>query len=275
MVKEITKQASTVEEATELALQELNIKKEKAKIEIISTGGLFENAEVKVSVQDNALEMVTEFLNGIIAKMGMKISAKITEDKDDISIIITGEDAAKVIAHRGEVLDSFQVIILSYLNQYGYEHKKVSIDCDSYREKRTATLSALAVKMANKAYSMGREIEFEPMNPFERRVIHTALQDSTIVKTQSEGEEPNRYVVLVPNTDIVGPRFKARGQENNNKDRRDNKSKRNRPQKHQGGNREVADGREHQSSYVDLDTPYQGPKTTGAPKFKSFGTKKF
>ena len=210
MVKEITKQASTVEEATELALQELNIKKEKAKIEIISTGGLFEKAEVKVSVQDNALEMVTEFLNGIIAKMGMKISAKITEDKDDISIIITGEDAAKVIAHRGEVLDSFQVIILSYLNQYGYEHKKVSIDCDSYREKRTATLSALAVKMANKAYSMGREIEFEPMNPFERRVIHTALQDSTIVKTQSEGFDDAEFKAqLAAGVEAAGITIKA------------------------------------------------------------------
>lgn len=275
MIKEITKQASTIEEATELALQELNIKKEKAKIEVISTGGLFEKAEVKVTMQDNALEMVTEFLNGIIAKMNIKISAKITEEKDDISIIITGEDADKVIAHRGEVLESFQVIVLSYLNQYGYEHKKVSIDCDNYREKRTTTLSALAVKMANKAYSIGREIEFEPMNPFERRVIHTALQDSTIVKTQSEGEEPNRYVVLVPNTEIIGPRFKARGQENNNKNRKDNKAKKNKSQNRQNDNREVADGREHRSSYVDLDTPYQGPKTIGAPKFKSFGTKKF
>ncbi len=273
MIKEITKQASTVEEATELALQELNVRKEKAKIEVLSTGGLFEKAEVKVSVADNALDMVTEFLNGIISKMNMKISAKITEDKDDITIIITGEDAQKVIARRGEVLDSFQVVVLSYLNQYGYEHKKVSIDCDNYREKRTQTLSALAVKMANKAYAMGRELEFEPMNPFERRVIHTALQDSTIVKTLSEGEEPNRYVVLVPNTEIVGPRFKARGEENHNKDRRDNRS--NKKPRNKQNNKEVADGRVHSSSYVDLDTPYQGQKPVGAPKFKSFGTKKF
>lgn len=274
MIKEITKQASTVEEATELALKELKVNKEKAKIEVISTGGMFEKAEVKVSVQDNALDMVTEFLNGIIFKMNIKISATITENGDDISIIISGDDAQKVIAHRGEVLDSFQVVILSYLNQYGYEHKKVSIDCDNYREKRTQTLSALAVKMANKAYSMGREIEFEPMNPFERRVIHTSLQDSTIVKTLSEGEEPNRYVVLVPNTEIVGPRFKARGEENHKKDRRDNKSKKNFKGKN-NNHKEVADGKIHASSYVDLDTPYQGTKPVGAPKFKSFGTKKF
>jgi hypothetical protein len=120
---------------------------------------------------------------------------------------------------------------------------------------------------------MGREVEFEPKNPFERRAIHTALQDSTLVKTQSEGEEPNRYVVLIPNTDITGPRFKARGEDHNRHDKKNNQNKNRNNKKQNDSEKEVADGKVFRGTFADIE-PSTTP-TNGAPKFKSFGQKKF
>ena len=273
MTKTTTVQASTVEEATAMALEQLNTTKEKAKIEVLSNGGLFDKAEVKVTVEDQALELVTEFANGIIEKMGLNLKANITEKGNDISVIIEGKDSAAVIGFRGEVLDSFQYILLSYLNQNNYDYKKLSIDCEGYRSRREKTLGQLALKMADKAYAMGREVEFEPMNPFERRAIHTALQESTLVKTQSEGEEPNRYVVLIPNTDITGPRFKARGEDYNRHDKKNNQNRNRSNRKQNDSEKEVADGKVFRGTFADIE-PSTTP-TNGAPKFKSFGQKKF
>lgn len=272
MTKTTTVQASTVEEATALALEQLKITKEKAKIEVLSNGGLFDQAEVRVTVEDQALELVTEFANGILERMRLNLKANITEKGNDISVIIEGKDSASVIGFRGEVLDSFQYILLSYLNQNNYDYKKLSIDCEGYRARREKTLSQLALKMADKAYAMGREVEFEPMNPFERRVIHTALQDSTLVKTESEGEEPNRYVVLIPQTEITGPRFKARGEEHQRHDRKNNQN-RNRNNRRNDSDKEVADGKVFRGTFTDIEPA--APSNNGAPKFKSFGQKRF
>ncbi len=272
MTKTTTVQASTVEEATALALEQLKITKEKAKIEVLSNGGLFDQAEVRVTVEDQALELVTEFANGILERMRLNLKANITEKGNDISVIIEGKDSASVIGFRGEVLDSFQYILLSYLNQNNYDYKKLSIDCEGYRARREKTLSQLALKMADKAYAMGREVEFEPMNPFERRVIHTALQDSTLVKTESEGEEPNRYVVLIPQTEITGPRFKARGEEHQHHDKKNNQN-RNRNNRRNDSDKEVADGKVFRGTFTDIEPA--APSNNGAPKFKSFGQKRF
>ena len=272
MTKTTTVQASTVEEATALALEQLKITKEKAKIEVLSNGGLFDQAEVRVTVEDQALELVTEFANGILERMKLNLKANITEKGNDISVIIEGKDSASVIGFRGEVLDSFQYILLSYLNQNNYDYKKLSIDCEGYRARREKTLSQLALKMADKAYAMGREVEFEPMNPFERRVIHTALQDSTLVKTESEGEEPNRYVVLIPQTEITGPRFKARGEDHQHHDKKNNQN-RNRNNRRNDSDKEVADGKVFRGTFADIEPA--APSNNGAPKFKSFGQKRF
>lgn len=272
MTKTTTVQASTVEEATALALEQLKITKEKAKIEVLSNGGLFDQAEVRVTVEDQALELVTEFANGILERMKLNLKANITEKGNDISVIIEGKDSASVIGFRGEVLDSFQYILLSYLNQNNYDYKKLSIDCEGYRARREKTLSQLALKMADKAYAMGREVEFEPMNPFERRVIHTALQDSALVKTESEGEEPNRYVVLIPQTEITGPRFKARGEEHQHHDKKNNQN-RNRNNRRNDSDKEVADGKVFRGTFTDIEPA--APSNNGAPKFKSFGQKRF
>ena len=272
MTKTTTVQASTVEEATALALEQLKITKEKAKIEVLSNGGLFDQAEVRVTAEDQALELVTEFANGILERMKLNLKANITEKGNDISVIIEGKDSASVIGFRGEVLDSFQYILLSYLNQNNYDYKKLSIDCEGYRARREKTLSQLALKMADKAYAMGREVEFEPMNPFERRVIHTALQDSTLVKTESEGEEPNRYVVLIPQTEITGPRFKARGEDHQHHDKKNNQN-RNRNNRRNDSDKEVADGKVFRGTFTDIEPA--APSNNGAPKFKSFGQKRF
>ena len=126
-----------------------------------------------------------------------------------------------MIGHRGEFLDALQVLAGAVANIGRDEYKRVVVDCENYREKREETLKRLANKLAEKAVRTGRKLSLEPMSPYERRVIHSALADNTEVKTQSEGKEPNRYIVVVPNNlRAGGDRFEKRGRGGYGRDRR-------------------------------------------------------
>ena len=103
------------------------------------------------------------------------------------------------------------------------DYKRVVVDCEGYREKREETLKSLAVKLAQKAVRTGRKVALEPMNPYERRILHSALSESTEVKTESEGKEPNRYVVIIPNNLKNDGYGRDRRGRNNGKGRYDNK----------------------------------------------------
>ncbi|MEG1509643.1 MAG: RNA-binding cell elongation regulator Jag/EloR [Clostridia bacterium] len=194
----IEKEAKTVDLAVEAALTELNITKEQAEIEIISNGGFLKKASVRVTKKmtnsDYALDFVTEMLN--LMKLDCKAELQVEEEQDVINI--NGEDSAVVIGYRGEVLDSLQYLTLLVSNKKVENKKRIVLNAENYREKRKETLERLSSKLAYKAYKTGRPVEIEPMNPFERRIIHTALQEDTRVTTESQGVEPNRFVVITP-----------------------------------------------------------------------------
>lgn len=272
MTKTFTATASTVDEAKKIALEELNVSENRAQIEVVNQGGMFDKAEVKVTIEDNALEMITEFVNGIIEKMGLVLNADISEENNVITVTLKGQDSERAIGRKGQVLESLNCIFLSYLNQYGYDYKKITIDCDGYWAKREKTLTNLALKYADKSYAMGREVEFEPMSSYDRRTIHAALSDSLLVETESEGEEPNRYVVLKPKTDIIGSRYKVRNQD----DRHGNKDNKHRRMSNKTRQRsEEPTSESFVGTYTDLDVIAPVQKANGAPKFKSFGAKRF
>lgn len=128
----------------------------------------------------------------------MTIDAKV-QIADENKIALVAEDISSVIGYRGEVLDAIQVLAGAVANIGNKEYKKVVVDCENYRDRREETLIALAHKLEGKATEMRRKVILEPMSPFERRIIHTALAESETVKTESEGKEPQRYVVIVPN----------------------------------------------------------------------------
>jgi len=145
----------------------------------------------------SALKFITELVS--LMKLDCKVNIEETDDK--IRVILSGEDSNIVIGYRGDVLDAIQYLTLLVSNK-GDDFKKVVVDTENYRAKRSETLKSLALKLAEKADRTGRRVELEPMNPFERRIIHSTLSDSDKATTESLGEEPNRYVVIIPKNNI-------------------------------------------------------------------------
>ena len=220
----------TVEEAVEIGLKMLDIPEERAIVTVVEqpTKGLFgklkgnaivrievkeqegkteeteepieekatakkEKADVKVNLND-----ACDFLKQVMDYMQIDGSCEIV-DNEKPTIKINAENSSSVIGYRGEVLDALQTLVSAVANIGNETYKKVVVDCEDYRGKREETLIALAHKLEAKATEMRREVILEPMNPFERRIIHTALANSETVKTESSGKEPNRYVVIIPN----------------------------------------------------------------------------
>lgn len=198
-MKALEVKAASVEEAIEKGLGQLGKGRDEVEIEIIDKGGIIKKAKVLLTVKEasTAKSRAQDFLSGLFSHMDIDVSAEIEEDEEKVSINISGEDSGTVIGYRGDVLDAVQYLTSLSVNS-GDDYKKVIIDCENYREKRSETLKSLAEKLAAKAERTGRKVVLEPMNPFERRIIHSALHDMNEVTTESEGVEPNRYIVITP-----------------------------------------------------------------------------
>lgn len=139
-----------------------------------------------------------DFVKKLLANMGLDCNLKVASTTDKLSILICGEDTNFAIGYRGETLDNIQYLTLLVANKAVRFKKKLIIDAEGYREKRAETLIALSRNISFKVAKTNCAVELEPMNPFERRVIHTALQNDKYVTTSSEGDEPNRYIVISP-----------------------------------------------------------------------------
>ena len=195
----------TVEEAVQNGAAQLGVQVDDVEFEVLEEaqkGGLFKKAiQAKVLVTKKMTDSARaiKFLDGIFERVNVPVSSEITRDDDKICINLITSNSSFIIGYRGEVLDALQCLAGAVANIGREEYKRVVVDCENYREKRESTLNALAEKLAEKAVRTGRRINLEPMNPFERRIIHTALSTNTEVKTESEGKEPNRYIVIVPN----------------------------------------------------------------------------
>lgn len=227
----------TVEEATAAALSALNKKAEEVEIEVLEKGkpGGFlgigavkakvcvyepEKEESKVVKEEEKEpevlvssvsgteegeghptdgERAVEFLNGLFGLLNLKATSRLRKEAEKIEIEVTAEKTFDVIGKRGIILDSIQNLVGAVANIGRDEYKRVVVDCADYREKRDETLAHVARKTAEKALRQGRKVSLEPMTAYERRIIHATLADSTEVKTMSEGKEPRRYVVVIPN----------------------------------------------------------------------------
>ena len=287
MEKSIETQASSVDLAVEKALVELGVSKDKVDVEVVSKGGLFSKAKVRVTVKDSVADKMAEFFNGTLSRMGLVSRATVEDKNGTLYITITGDDSGVAIGYRGEALDAFQYLALTFLNEQKCDFKKVVVDCENYREKRRETLSALALKLAQKALRLQRKIALEPMNPFERRIIHSALADSDIADTESEGEEPNRYIVIIPKGVELkdqrplknGEREQRRDGKKDRKDsrkgdRRDSRNRKDRERKPREEEPEAPDGRVYRGYFTEQDDFVKPVAQSGPPKFKSFGGKK-
>ena len=126
--------------------------------------------------------------------------------QDDFDIVLTGEDMGILIGKRGQTLDSLQHLVSLVINKHSEEYIRVKLDTENYRERRKETLEQLAKNIAYKVKRTRRPASLEPMNPYERRIIHSALQDDKFVYTKSEGEDPFRHVVVLPKKEAIPQR---------------------------------------------------------------------
>ncbi|WP_315117046.1 RNA-binding cell elongation regulator Jag/EloR [uncultured Clostridium sp.] len=194
----------TVEDAISAALKELNLTRDKVDVEILDEGskGLFKligarPAKIRVIVKRDYEYEAKNFLREILSNMGIQAEIRVKDEEDSLKISMTGPDMGVLIGYRGETLDSLQYLVSLVINKdQDSEYKRVILDTENYRQKREETLKRLAFKIANKARRTGRTVKLEPMNPYERRIIHSVLQNDPYVKTYSEGDEPYRRVIV-------------------------------------------------------------------------------
>lgn len=193
----------TVDEAVEAGLNALGITRSEAEIVVLEEGKkkLFGSVKAKVQISKKASDAkrAAEFIDGLMEILKISAVSEITEEEDNIKIDIKTTNSAKVIGKRGDILDAVQCLAGAVANIGRDDYKKVVVDCENYREQREETLKALAEKLAKKAVDKGRKMTLEPMNPYERRIIHSALANNPDVKTVSEGKEPMRYIAVIPN----------------------------------------------------------------------------
>ncbi len=201
-------QGKTVEEAVKAGLEQLGISREDAEIKVLEEGkkgGLFGigHVDARVEISEKVVEVLTDgqravkFLEGLFPLIGAEAVPVLKEEEERIVIDLEGETKG-VIGRRGEFIDAVQTLAGAVANTGRREYKRVVVDCGNYREEREETLKRVAEKMAAKAVRLGKRVRLEPMNPYERRVIHSALVDNEEVTTKSEGKEPARYVVITP-----------------------------------------------------------------------------
>lgn len=202
MAKSIEKTGKTVDEAVDLALSELNASKEDVEVEVLEepAKGLLgigaKPALVRVTLKDKRNEIIDEFLQKVAGFMNISLKNTISENDGRISVNMEGNDMGLLIGYRGETLEALQTLLAVVANKGADDYIKIDLDAENYREKRKETLKNLATKKAYEAVKYNKNITLEPMNAYERRIIHMALQDNDKVTTYSIGEEPYRKIVI-------------------------------------------------------------------------------
>ena len=198
----IEKTAKTKEEAIALALSELGVSEDEVQIEVIDEGSKgflgigTKDAVVKVTYSPDSEKRAKDFLNKIFEITDEDVTVESEIDGEILKINLSGPDMGIVIGKRGETLDALQYLTSLVVNRGDKSFLKVSLDAENYREKRNVALQELAGKLANKVMRTGRNQTLEPMNAYERRIIHSALQNHETVTTYSIGQGVNRKVVI-------------------------------------------------------------------------------
>lgn len=202
-MKSVTKSAKTVNEAIEAALNELGISENEAEIEVINEGNkgflgiLGKEATVKVTEKEfSAEEYAKKLLSEIIGKMGVEGTVFSECNDNAISLRVEGEKMGILIGRRGETLNSLQYILSLAVNKKTTSFVRVLLDTENYKMKREETLVNLAKRLADNAVRYRRNITLDPMSAYERRIIHSTLQENKMVTTYSTGDEPARKVVI-------------------------------------------------------------------------------
>ena len=196
--------AKTVDDAITEACKSLSITSDKLDYEVVEEGSSgflgigSKDAVIKARIKSSTTDVAKTFLNDVFAAMNMTvvIDTKYDAVNREIDIDLSGDDMGVLIGKRGQTLDSLQYLVSLVVNKGTQDYIRVKVDTENYRQRRKDTLENLAKNMAFKVKRTRRPLSLEPMNPYERRIIHSALQNDKFVTTHSEGEEPFRHVVV-------------------------------------------------------------------------------
>lgn len=203
-LKKTEKTAKSAEEAKEMALAELGIAEEDAVVTVTDEGSKgflgigSKGVTVLVEAKNPAAIVTKTFLSRVFDAMGLEVEISAREEDDTIYADMSGENMGLVIGKRGDTLDALQYLTSLIVNHETEDRMRVILDTENYREKRRQALVALANRLADKVARTGRKHTLEPMNPYERRIIHSCLQPDERVTTFSIDEEPRRRVVISP-----------------------------------------------------------------------------
>ena len=199
--------AKTVSDAITEACQKLSVTSDRLDYEVVDEGSAgflgigARPAVIKAAVKEEEMSVsqcAEKFLNDVFAAMKMNVSVDINfkEEEKSMDIDLSGEEMGILIGKRGQTLDSLQYLTSLVVNKGNSPYISILLDTENYRQRRKETLESLAYNLAKKVKQTKRNVVLEPMNPYERRIIHSSLQNDRYVTTYSEGEEPYRNVVI-------------------------------------------------------------------------------
>ena len=199
----ITKSGKTVDDALHEALKELHASRDEVEVTVIDEGargflGMFgaKDAVIQVVKKFNPEKIAVTFLQEMFQAMGMNVSIETKLKEKQLAIELSGDEMGVLIGKRGQTLDSIQYLVSLVVNKGNSPYVSILLDTENYRQRRKETLESLAYNLAKKVKQTKRNVVLEPMNPYERRIIHSSLQNDRYVTTYSEGEEPYRNVVI-------------------------------------------------------------------------------
>ncbi|MCI9353526.1 MAG: protein jag [Firmicutes bacterium] len=199
----ITKSGKTVDDALYEALKELHASRDEVEVTIIDEGakgflGMFgaKDAVIQVVKKFNPEKIAVTFLKEMFQAMKMNVSIETSLKEKQLAIELSGDEMGVLIGKRGQTLDSIQYLVSLVVNKGNSPYVSILLDTENYRQRRKETLESLAYNLAKKVKQTKRNVVLEPMNPYERRIIHSTLQNDRYVTTYSEGEEPYRNVVI-------------------------------------------------------------------------------
>lgn len=200
---EIRTNGKTVEDAIEVALKQMNATREEVDVTVVEEGsrgflGVFGSKDAVVSVKRkfSPEKQAETFLREVFLAMSLIVKIETKLKDKQLLVDLIGDDMGILIGKRGQTLDSLQYLVNLVVNKNSDSYVSVMLDTENYRQRRKETLESLAFNLAKKAKHTKRKVVLEPMNPYERRIIHSSLQNDRYVTTFSEGEEPHRYVVI-------------------------------------------------------------------------------
>ncbi|THF73497.1 RNA-binding cell elongation regulator Jag/EloR [Cohnella fermenti] len=204
-MKKLVAIGKTVEAAVRSGLNQLGVEEDRVEVSILEhpSRGLFgligsKDAKVELSVKPDGIEEAMAFLRELTGAMDLQVAVERSEEAEQTTINLTGGELGILIGRRGQTLDSLQYLTNIVANRHSDKHLRVVLDAENFRERRKQTLEALSERMASRVIRSKREVVLEPMSSQERKIIHSRLQSNPYVKTYSQGDEPNRSIVIAP-----------------------------------------------------------------------------